>query len=56
MGIQLMEYARQFEVAKFVAIGTICAYPKFAPVPLRKKIFGMVTLKKPMLPMGWRKR
>jgi GDP-L-fucose synthase len=37
MGIQLMEYARQFEVAKFVAVGTICAYPKFAPVPFKEE-------------------
>jgi GDP-L-fucose synthase len=36
MGIQLMEFARQFGVQKFVAIGTICAYPKFAPVPFRE--------------------
>lgn len=33
MGIQLMEAARQSRVEKFVAIGTICAYPKFNPVP-----------------------
>lgn len=33
MGIQLMEAARQAGVAKFVAVGTICAYPKFTPVP-----------------------
>lgn len=33
MGIQLIEAARQAEVEKFVAIGTICAYPKFNPVP-----------------------
>jgi len=33
MGLQLMEYARQFNVPKFVALGTICAYPKFTPVP-----------------------
>ncbi len=33
MGIQLMEYARQFAVGKFVAVGTVCAYPKFTPVP-----------------------
>ena len=33
MGSQLMEAARQAEVEKFVAIGTICAYPKFTPVP-----------------------
>jgi GDP-L-fucose synthase len=37
MGIQLMEYARQFEIAKFVAVGTICAYPKFAPVPFKEE-------------------
>jgi len=33
MGVQLMEYARRFEVEKFVAVGTVCAYPKFTPVP-----------------------
>jgi GDP-L-fucose synthase len=37
MGIQLMEYARQFEVEKFVAVGTICAYPKFASVPFKEE-------------------
>jgi GDP-L-fucose synthase len=36
MGIQLMEYARQFEIEKFVAVGTICAYPKFAPIPFKE--------------------
>lgn len=36
MGIQLMEYARQFGVQKFVAVGTVCAYPKFTPVPFRE--------------------
>ena len=33
MGTQLMEAARQTGVEKFVAIGTICSYPKFTPVP-----------------------
>jgi GDP-L-fucose synthase len=33
MGIQLIEAARQQNVGKFVAIGTICAYPKFTPLP-----------------------
>jgi GDP-L-fucose synthase len=33
MGVQLMEEARQAGVEKFVAIGTICAYPKHTPVP-----------------------
>jgi GDP-L-fucose synthase len=37
MGIQLMEYARQFKVEKFVGIGTICAYPKFTPTPFREE-------------------
>lgn len=37
MGAQLMEAARLAGVKKFVAIGTICAYPKFAPVPFREE-------------------
>ncbi len=36
MGVQLMEYARRFGAPKFVAIGTICAYPKFTPVPFKE--------------------
>jgi GDP-L-fucose synthase len=36
MGIQLMEAARQEEVAKFVAVGTVCAYPKYTPVPFKE--------------------
>ncbi len=36
MGAQLVEVARQRQVAKFVAVGTICAYPKFTPVPFRE--------------------
>ena len=36
MGIQLMEAARQEGVGKFVAVGTVCAYPKFTPVPFRE--------------------
>ena len=37
MGVQLMEAARQAGVEKFVAIGTICAYPKFTPVPFKEE-------------------
>ena len=33
MGIELMEQARLNGVAKFVQVGTVCAYPKFAPIP-----------------------
>jgi GDP-L-fucose synthase len=36
MSIQMMEAARQAGVEKFVAIGTICAYPKFTPVPFKE--------------------
>ena len=36
MGVQLMERARRHGVDKFVAIGTICAYPKFATIPFRE--------------------
>jgi GDP-L-fucose synthase len=36
MGVELMEQARLAGVQKFVAIGTICAYPKFTPVPFRE--------------------
>lgn len=37
MGIQVMEYARLYEVKKFVSVGSICAYPKFAKVPFKEK-------------------
>lgn len=36
MGIQLMEQARLARVRKFVTVGTVCAYPKFTPVPFRE--------------------
>jgi GDP-L-fucose synthase len=36
MGAHLMEEARLAKVQKFVAIGTICAYPKFTPVPFHE--------------------
>jgi len=37
MGALIMEYARLSGVEKFVALGTICAYPKFTPVPFREE-------------------
>lgn len=36
MGVMLMEEARQAGIKKFVAIGTICCYPKFTPVPFKE--------------------
>ena len=35
MGVQMMEQGRLWGIDKFVAIGTICAYPKFAHVPFK---------------------
>ncbi|TSC74935.1 MAG: GDP-L-fucose synthase [Parcubacteria group bacterium Gr01-1014_44] len=37
MGCQLMEAARLTGVEKFIAIGTVCAYPKFTPTPFREE-------------------
>ncbi|HEV7682008.1 MAG TPA: GDP-L-fucose synthase [Pyrinomonadaceae bacterium] len=37
MGAQLIEQARLSQVSKFVAVGTVCAYPKFTPVPFREE-------------------
>ena len=37
MGINLIEAARIEGVEKFIAVGTICAYPKFTPVPFREE-------------------
>jgi len=37
MGVQMMEVGRQVGLEKFVAIGTICAYPKFTPIPFKEE-------------------
>lgn len=37
MGLHLMEEARLNNINKFVAIGTICAYPKFASIPFKEE-------------------
>ncbi len=36
MGVQLIEQGRLRDIEKFVAIGTVCAYPKFTPVPFKE--------------------
>lgn len=36
MGVHTMEHARRVGVDKFVAIGTICAYPKYTPIPFKE--------------------
>jgi GDP-L-fucose synthase len=37
MGLHLIEHARRRELAKFIQVGTICAYPKFTPVPFKEE-------------------
>ena len=37
MGVQLMEEGRRAGLEKLVAVGTICAYPKFTPVPFKEE-------------------
>jgi GDP-L-fucose synthase len=37
MGVQMMEVGRQAGIEKFVAIGTVCAYPKFTPIPFKEE-------------------
>lgn len=36
MGAQLIEAAREHGIEKFVQVGTVCSYPKFAPVPFKE--------------------
>jgi len=37
MGVQMLEIGRRMKIEKFVALGTICAYPKFTPVPFKEE-------------------
>ena len=37
MGVQMMEVGRQVGLEKFVTVGTVCAYPKFSPVPFKEE-------------------
>lgn len=37
MGLNLIELARRRRIRKFVQVGTVCAYPKFTPVPFREE-------------------
>ncbi len=36
MGVHLMEAARRHHIEKFIQIGTVCAYPKFTPIPFKE--------------------
>jgi nucleoside-diphosphate-sugar epimerase len=48
MGVQLMHQAYLTGCEKFVAIGTVCAYPKFTPVPFKEDDLWMATRRRPM--------
>lgn len=37
MGVQLIEQARLHNIKKLVIVGTICAYPKFTPIPFKEE-------------------
>ncbi len=37
MGVQMIEQGRLFGIDKFVSLGTVCAYPKFTPVPFKEE-------------------
>ncbi|MCX8151509.1 MAG: GDP-L-fucose synthase [Archaeoglobaceae archaeon] len=37
MGTQLIEFGRRYGLEKFVAIGTVCSYPKFCPAPFKEE-------------------
>jgi GDP-L-fucose synthase len=37
MGVELMHQAWQFGAGKFIALGTVCAYPKFTPLPFHEE-------------------
>ena len=56
MGAMLMEYARRSAVEKFVALGTICAYPKHTPVPFREDALWMGYPEETNAPYGLAKK
>jgi GDP-L-fucose synthase len=37
MGTNLLEQARENNVEKFIALGTVCSYPKFTPIPFKEE-------------------
>jgi GDP-L-fucose synthase len=56
MGVHLMEEARKAKVEKFVAVGTICAYPKFTPVPFKEEDLWMGYPEETNAPYGLAKK
>lgn len=56
MGVELMHQAYQRSLAKFVAIGTVCAYPKFTPVPFKESDLWMGYPEETNAPYGLAKK
>ncbi len=56
MGVQLMDEARIAEVGKFVALGTICAYPKFTSIPFKEEDLWMGYPEETNAPYGLAKK
>jgi len=56
MGVELMHQAWQRGVGKFVAIGTVCAYPKFTPVPFKEEDLWMGYPEETNAPYGLAKK
>ena len=53
MGLMLLEEGRQNDLKKFVLISTTCSYPKDAPLPCKKIVFGPVSQLALLAPMAW---
>jgi GDP-L-fucose synthase len=56
MGTQLIECCRQAGVEKFLAVGTICSYPKFCPVPFTEENFWLGYPEETNAPYGLAKK
>jgi GDP-L-fucose synthase len=56
MGTQLIECCRQAGVEKFLAVGTICSYPKFSPVPFKEEDFWLGYPEETNAPYGLAKK
>ncbi len=56
MGIQIIEAARQANVEKCIILGTVCAYPKFTPVPFREEDLWMGYPEETNAPYGLAKK
>lgn len=53
MGTQLIEVGRQRRLKRFVAIGTICAYPKYASIPFKEDDIWNGYPEETNAPYGW---